>query len=303
MYQLNTGMVKYHNEKVDSYEVPVRFSIANPKPKTIYAQVEIIDAGNLNFTFADGTTVKQYSINANTTFVVSENLLPGTNPSGTMKDSVTLKVSYYSNSNYTGLFGTDTIQITVNYYIQNSDLTWVSSDYPDDSAFIVDYWDNTCFSTSTGQPATGKLGNLTLTMNSTKKESDTQGIVSSLAPQLLLSVGWYHTSKGSKTWNVSVPLSGAEANNVFLAGIINWTSRDWSGGNTPTTRIYAEFTGAGAFYSTTTVPSVFKLVWFPSEFEKRLRFYIYIYSSYSYEVTDVYIRYILDGLIAFNPLP
>lgn len=33
MYQLNTGMVKYHNEKVDSYEVPVRFSIANPNQK------------------------------------------------------------------------------------------------------------------------------------------------------------------------------------------------------------------------------------------------------------------------------
>lgn len=65
-------------------------------------------------------------------------------------------------------------------------------------------------------------------------------------------------------------------------------------------RIYVEFIGVGVFYFIIIVFFVFKLVWFLLEFEKCFRFYIYIYLLYLYEVMDVYICYILDGLIVFN---
>lgn len=109
MYQFNMGMVKYYNEKVDLYEVLVRFSIVNLKLKIIYVQVEIIDVGNLNFIFVDGIIVKQYLINVNIIFVVFENLLLGINLFGIVKDLVIFKVSYYLNLNYIGLFGIDII--------------------------------------------------------------------------------------------------------------------------------------------------------------------------------------------------
>lgn len=139
-YNLNLGFVKYYVESVPDYNQKLPTVINNPKSTTTYVKATITNQGALGFTFDNGTTEKTYTVNANSSLDITELLVPSTNPSETLKDTIQIKLEYFKNSDYTGKFGEDTLNVQLNYYIENSDGTWTSSTYSDESAFIWDKW-------------------------------------------------------------------------------------------------------------------------------------------------------------------
>lgn len=162
-FNFNTAFVKYYNETVPDYNHKLPLRVYNPKSSTTYVRVSITGQGDLLWTFDDDTTQKDLSVNANTTLSTTLVFKPTTPPAETMKDVITLKVEYYKNSDYTGLLGSDTVNVHLNSYIENSDRTWSSSYYPDESVFIWERWPASVFPApgtySTGTTITGELGN------------------------------------------------------------------------------------------------------------------------------------------------
>ncbi|WP_297499438.1 hypothetical protein [Thermococcus sp.] len=162
MATVKTAFVKYSNESTVDYKVNVRFNVLNTKTHDFYPKMTILSAGNLNWGFADGSTEKDYALPANSTLQVSEDLTPGTAPTETTKDTVTLKLEFYKDSARTVKEFEQTVIVEISVYIQNSDGTWTSSSYPNESDIVYDYFDFSSLTSPVKTDITGVNGKVTL---------------------------------------------------------------------------------------------------------------------------------------------
>ena len=162
MANVKTAFVKYYNETSVTYHVNMRFNVLNTKTHDLYPKMTILSAGNLNWGFADGSTEKEYTLPANSTLQVSEDLTPGTEPTETAKDTVTLKLEFYKDSARTVKEFEQTVTVEISVYIQNSDGTWTSSTYTNESDIVYDYFDFSSLTSPAKTDITGVNGKVTL---------------------------------------------------------------------------------------------------------------------------------------------
>lgn len=143
-YTFDLALVKYAKESLDEYATFMPFKILNSKDKTFYAKISIVSQGNLLWSFVDdagvATTSKTYTLNANSVLSLNEKLLATTAPIETQKDSISVKIEYFKNSDLTGKFGEDSITVNIHCYVQNVDGTWTSTAYTNEADIIYEYW-------------------------------------------------------------------------------------------------------------------------------------------------------------------
>ncbi|WP_148882766.1 hypothetical protein [Thermococcus aciditolerans] len=298
---LQAGFVKYYRESVDNYNIPIKQAIYNPRGSTTYVKITLVDQGSLGFTFGDGTTEKTLSVGANSSITAGETLVPSTTPTETMKDHITLKIEYFKNSNYSGKFGEDTVQYQINYYIQNQDGSWTSSQYPNEDDIIYDQWTSNSFNVSANAGIVGIKGVLKLTHGgaTTIYVQEVPGIVSDIAAQMKsytsgysYSSRYYYMTAYQYLKKVS---DGNPPGNVIFAGIIKYDSGDNG-------KVSAGFSGVGDVLLISSSGGIGKFILYPSMFQQYIKEqgsrYVGSYSEYSIDVV-----FTIDGLIAFNPLP
>jgi len=162
MATVNTAFVRYNNEDNVEFKVKADFNVVNVKTRTLYLKLSILNAGNFGWSFADGSTEKNYTLNANNITEISEDLVSSTAPTETSKDVVTFKLEYYKDSNYTTKDFEQTLTLNVNIYIQNSDGTWTSSAYPNEDDIVYDYFDFSGITNVTKSDITGINGKVVM---------------------------------------------------------------------------------------------------------------------------------------------
>lgn len=138
-YNLKAMFVKYYREQVADYLTKFYHDFANTHDQTIYIKMTITAQGSLGWVFDNDTTEKTLSVNANTVSQVETTIKAPSGISETQKDQITILVEYFKDSGYTQKFGEDTLIVTIHCYIQNSDGTWTSTAYPNESDIIFDH--------------------------------------------------------------------------------------------------------------------------------------------------------------------
>lgn len=194
-YTFDLALVKYYEEHLDEYATYMPFKISNTKDKPFYAKISIVNQGNLTWSFVDGSgnavTEKTYTLNANSVLSLNEKLVASTTPTETQKDSISIRIEYFKNSDLTGKFGEDTITAPIHIFIQNSDHSWTSTQYANESDIVFDTFDFTGVDLSMG-PAT-------------------QDVLAGVNGKAVMRWFWRHGSSG-KLWVVEdTPLLGSTA--------------------------------------------------------------------------------------------
>lgn len=145
-YNLQTAFIKFAKETLPdgaTANTSIKFSLGSLWNQTLYYKISIVNQGLQTWTFDDGTTEKTGSLSAMTNSVIGLSFQTPNIPSETMKDQLQLKVSYYKNSDYTGLISEDTINLDIYMLIQQSDGTWGSpSNNLDEDTVVFDVLDD-----------------------------------------------------------------------------------------------------------------------------------------------------------------
>ncbi|WP_297074160.1 hypothetical protein [Thermococcus sp.] len=132
-YNVITGTAKFNAENnLTQLSAGVKLNIASIWNATLYYKITIANQGSLGWTFDDGTTEKSGTLNAGANVLETLTLVTSNIPTETTKDSLQLKITYYKNSDFTGQVSEDTVNVTAYVFIQQSDGTWGSADYPED---------------------------------------------------------------------------------------------------------------------------------------------------------------------------
>ena len=143
-HTFDLALVKYYKEHLDEYATYMPFKISNTKDKPFYAKISIVDQGNLAWSFVDDSgnlvTEKTYTLNANSVLDLNEKLVALTTPTETQKDSISIRVEYFKDPDLTRKFGEDTITAPIHIFIQNSDYSWTSTQYENESDIVYDKW-------------------------------------------------------------------------------------------------------------------------------------------------------------------
>ncbi|NJE01830.1 hypothetical protein [Thermococcus sp. JdF3] len=295
-YNMQSAFVKYYKESTDDYSIPIKFSVVNFKPYVLYVKVSIINPGNSGFTFSDSTTEKTFAVGSSTNNTFSSTVTPNNAVTETMRDDIALRVEYFKNSDYTGKLGEDTINYQLNYYIQNQDLSWTSSQYPNEDAVVFDVIPATQWGGTTS--ATGLKNNVRIVASGGKNYGTTTGIIEDIAVKLGQSAKACGYNSTSFTVRI-IPYytTGGTIKDKFVAGVVKVISL---AGDTKYLEIrYSDGTTLATLSSTGKLK---KFVFFPAPFNGEIYMYGYTKTDYSWCETVKVIAQ-LDGLIVFNPLP
>ena len=302
-YNWDLALVKYYKENLNDYLTYLPMKVVNTLNQTLYVKETITSQGNNNWTFDDGSTVRTFSVNANSYANRQEGIKAGNALSETTKDQITVVVEYFTDEAMQNKFGQDVINATIHAYIQQSDGTWGSSTYAEDDV-VYDYFDFSGVSQTTIGTYTlqGKNGNAKLyivhTGNDGTELEATTGLVSDVGLFVDTYVRGCSSHKSYTTMYFQNVADNSLITDKFIAGVVNVTGAGgdsknlWLGyvahlGETPSDR---------SFYSTSST-GIAKFMFYPLEpLSPSIESYTYR------DCGNADFKYILDGIVIFKKL-